>query len=242
MTTSVPPETPPHDPLRRVTDGDVETADPAQDASIGIAWRDSRLTILLIAVNLAVFAWQMWIRLFGADPAIEELGVLSLAGLAEGRWWTPLTSMFMHGGIGHILMNLSALLPFGLILGRRMGGELRGQMRLLGFYLLAGFVAAAVWLVTGGLGGGGMVGASGAIFGLWGAVLRLRRDDEGLYPVFSREVLRQLPGPFLANLAITLLFGLSGTGGIAWQAHVGGFLFGILTVGFFLPRRQAAEA
>lgn len=197
--------------------------------------------ILIIALIGVGFAIQLYLRHIANQPNLEVLGMLSRATLAEGWWWTPLSSMFMHAGLLHLAMNLSALLPFGLILSRRFGPGLRGQGGWLVFYLLSGLAGDAVYLALQPDPMALMVGASGAIFGLWGGVTRLSRQGE-LLPLFSRDVGRQLGGPIIANVVVVLAFGLSGSGGIAWQAHLGGFLFGILAIGAFLPRRQAAEA
>lgn len=193
------------------------------------------LTVVLIGVGFAI---QLYLRHVAGDPQREVLGMLSRGTLQEGWWWTPLSSMFMHAGILHLAMNMSALLPFGLILSRRFGPGLRGQGAWLAFYLLAGLAGDAVYLALQPDPMALVVGASGAIFGLWGGVIRLSREGEVL-PLFSRDVLRQLGGPIIANVVVVLAFGLGGGGGIAWQAHLGGFLFGLLAIGVFLPRRQA---
>ncbi len=233
------------DPLKGVTDGE---GDPGREEQVSFGeemaqiWRDARGVILLLVLILATFVWQMYVRFLSPSPDEEMLLALSTNAIASGHWWTLVTAMFMHGGIGHLLMNLSALLPFGLILGRWFGGDLRGQLRFLTFYLVAGLCGDLGYLLILHDPSGSMVGASGAIFGLWGAIIRLNRDG-GLHPLFSREVGRQMVAPLLINLLFTLFYGflasLVGSGGIAWQAHVGGFVFGLLTIGLFLPRRQA---
>jgi membrane associated rhomboid family serine protease len=88
-----------------------------------------------------------------------------------------------------------------------------------------------------------VVGASGAIFGLWAAVIRLPREGVVL-PLLSMDVARQLTGPIIANVIVAVAFGVMGgmggeVAGIAWQAHLGGFVFGLLTIGLFVPQRQA---
>lgn len=212
-------------------------SEPAFNTDLGKSWA----LILTVALIGVAFAVQLYLRYVLQQPGLETLGALSRGTLAEGWWWTPLSSMFMHAGILHLAMNMSALLPFGLILSRRFGPGLRGQGGWLAFYLLAGLAGDAVYLALQSDPLALVVGASGAIFGLWGGVARLSRQGE-LLPLFSREVGRQLGGPIIANVVVVLAFGLSGAGGIAWQAHVGGFLFGLLAIGFFLPRRQDAEA
>ncbi len=213
---------------------EARTPEPAFNTRPAQAWG----VFLIVALIGLTYLWQ----LTAPDPETEFAAALSARSIAEGRWQTLFTSMFMHGGVAHLVMNLSALLPFGLIVARRMGPTVGGQLRFLVFYLLAGLAGNGVWLLMGAGQGGAVVGASGAIFGLWAAVLRMRRDGGPLYPLFSWEVARQMVGPLIANVLVTVAFGVmtagSGVGGIAWQAHLGGFLFGLATIGLFLPPRQ----
>lgn len=214
-----------------------------EDTSLGIKWAENRALFLVLALTGVAFLIQMWMRSpVGPGFGVEMLGAFSRQALVEGRWWTLLTSMVMHGSLLHLLMNLSALLPFGMILAKRLGPSLGGQLKWLAFYLGAGLAGSLAWLLL-SPGGGAVVGASGAIFGLWAAVIRLPREG-GVLPLFSMAVARQMTAPIIANLIVMAAFGLTGgmgegVAGIAWQAHLGGFVFGLLTIGFFLPRRQA---
>lgn len=221
-------------------------ADTARDArTLNVTWRESWALGLIVALIGLGYLWQLYVQ-NSADPDAEWIAVLSHQAIAEGRWWTTISSTFLHGGGFHLLMNLSALLPFGLIVGRRLGGTLRGQLAFLAFYLGAGVAGSLAFLA---LTGPNMaaVGASGAVFGLWGAVVRLPRD-EGVWPLFSRQTAAQLPGPIIANVVVALFFGLAGglgqgeVAGIAWQAHLGGFLFGLLTIGFLVRRPASRDA
>lgn len=248
MDTPPPPsDDPRRDPPRPWGVADAAVApDPAaepEDTSLGINWAENRGLFLVLALTGVVFLIQMWMRSpVGPGFGVEVLGAFSRQALVEGRWWTLLTSMVMHGSLLHLLMNLSALLPFGMILAKRLGPTLGGQLKWLAFYLGAGLCGSLAWLLL-SPGGGAVVGASGAIFGLWAAVIRLPREG-GVLPLFSMAVARQMTAPIIANLIVMAAFGLTGgmgegVAGIAWQAHLGGFVFGLLTIGFFLPRRQA---
>ncbi len=214
-----------------------------EDTSLGINWAENRALLLVLALTGGAFLIQMWMRSpVGPGFGVEMLGAFSRQALAEGRWWTLLTSMVMHGSLLHLLMNLSALLPFGMILAKRLGPSPGGQLKWLAFYLGAGLAGSLAWLLLSPE-GGAVIGASGAIFGLWAAVIRLPREG-GVLPLFSMAVARQMTAPIIANLIVMAAFGLTGgmgegVAGIAWQAHLGGFVFGLLTIGFFLPRRQA---
>ncbi|MBP7704878.1 MAG: rhomboid family intramembrane serine protease [Caulobacter sp.] len=216
-------------------------ADHARDQrTINVTWAESWALALVAGLIGLGYLWQLYMQHLSPNPDAEWLAVLSRHALAEGRWWTLFSAMFMHGGGFHLLMNLSALLPFGLIVGRRLGANLRGQLTFLAFYLGAGLAADLAFLLLTGP-NTAVVGASGAIFGLWGAVVRLPRD-RGVWPLFSRHTARQMAAPIIANVLVAVLFGLgAGMGqgevaGIAWQAHLGGFLFGLLTIGFIVPR------
>ncbi|ATQ43054.1 rhomboid family intramembrane serine protease [Caulobacter mirabilis] len=211
----------------------------AVEPAFNFRWREAWGLALLLALIGATFAGQLLLRGGLGQPNLETLGALSRGTLAEGWWWTPFTAMFMHAGLLHLGMNLSAMIPFGLILARRFGPSARGQLAFIAFYLVAGLAGDAVYLALQPDPYALMVGASGAIFGLWGGVMRLGRDGT-LSPAFSPQVLRQLGGPIVANVIVVLAFGLSG-GGIAWQAHLGGFLVGWLGLGLFLHGRSGVS-
>lgn len=213
-------------------DAPAEPYAPPREPLLTFRLRDTWGLVLVVAASVLTFLWQM-------TASDAEVMAVALSGdaIAAGQWQTLLTSIFLHGGVFHLLMNASALLPFGLIVARRMGPTTGGQLRFLAFYLLAGIAGGLLWLALAG-GQGAVVGASGAIFGLWGAVTRISPHGR-LHPLFSRAVARQIPGPLIANVLVTLAFnGLGGGPGIAWQAHLGGFVFGIATIGLFLPPRQ----
>lgn len=247
MDTPPPPsDDPRRDPPRPWGVADAAVApDPAaeEDTSLGINWAENRALLLVLFLIGGTFLIQVAIRKFGPGLEVELQGAVSRQALAEGRWWSLFTGMFMHAGLLHLFMNLSALLPFGMILGQRLGPGFGGQAKWLAFYLGAGLSGDLAWLYINAAEAGPMVGASGAIFGLWGAITRLNREGD-VYPLFSRAVARQMTAPIIANVIVAVAFGVMGgmggeVAGIAWQAHLGGFLFGLLTIGFFLPRRQA---
>ncbi len=224
-------------PPRRQPETEPERrAEPAFNFRWGEAWG----LILLLALIGAAFLGQLYVRHVLHQPNLEALGALSRGTLAEGWWWTPFSAMFMHAGLLHLGMNLSAMIPFGVILARRFGPSARGQLAFIAFYLVAGLAGDAVYLALQADPYALMVGASGAIFGLWGGVMRLGRDGT-LLPPFSQPVLRQLGGPIIANVIVVFAFGLSGGGGVAWQAHLGGFLVGWLGLGLFLPGRSGVS-
>lgn len=130
-----------------------------------------------------------------------------------GQWWRIITAAFLHstGSIFHILFNMYALYAFGPYVERQVG-----TTRFAGLYLASAITGGVAFQY---LSVGGAVGASGAIFGLFGAVL------VGTYPLRHTPAgaarFRQLLLLLAINLALPLL-----VSGIAWEAHVGGLLAG----------------
>lgn len=228
-------------PLHSVTDGDGrDIGDAAEGAGADIftAWRLSKATITLIVLISGTGAAQLYLA-GGHDLSLIAAGGFSGQALADGRWWSPVTSMYLHGGVAHFLFNVSALLAFGPALARRLGNDLDGELRLLGLYTVAGLAGVLVYWAFHPDGQMPMVGASGAIFGLWGALARFKSDADEIQPIVSRHVLDQAFGAVLSNFGLLLLFIPSwlmlGVLGLAWEAHLGGFIAGLLLVGFFRP-------
>lgn len=167
-------------------------------------------TIGLIIANVLIFVVTV-IQAGGTDHLERSSwfsgGVLVPSDVAEGEWWRLITSGFLHLSITHIALNMVALYFVGLPLERVVG-----RWRFLVIYflsLLGGSVAVMLFADP----DSGAVGASGAIFGLMGALvavfLRFRYD------------LRQVVFVVVINLGITFVIP-----GISWQAHVGGLVVG----------------
>ncbi|MCE3290807.1 MAG: rhomboid family intrarane serine protease [Caulobacter sp.] len=210
---------------------------PERRLGLGELWRLAWPNIVVTVGILAVAAWQVWRMLQGDGNLGIDWGGLSALALLEGRWWTPFTSMFMHAGIAHLIFNLIALSQLGPIVAVRFGRDGRALVTYLAFYVLCGLIGDAVYLAIHPAGFVPMIGASGAIFGLWGASARLGPNGS-LVPIFSRQVWKQTQGAIVSNLIImaivllpALMSGQFGMGGIAWEAHLGGYLAGLLLVG-----------
>lgn len=196
----------------------------------------------LIAVNVLVFVLllsepraELWIARYGLTPA--QLFSTPTA------WLTIVTSMFLHGGLFHLISNMWALYIFGDNIEDRMGPG-----RFLIFYLLCGGVAAIVhvWMNPGST--IPTVGASGAISGVMGAYLVLFPYSRviTLIPFFFFPYLFEVPALFfiglwfggqLMNALVTSALAPPDVGGVAWWAHVGGFVAGIVLVRLFVVRR-----
>ncbi|MDE0130095.1 MAG: rhomboid family intramembrane serine protease [Gammaproteobacteria bacterium] len=201
---------------------------------------------LLGAIVLA-FLWQLQagnaaVYAFGLIPARLVHGALLPPQLEWApAWATVFTSMFLHGGWMHLGGNLLYLWIFGDNVEDALG---RG--RFVAFYLLCGVGAALVQTVSETTSLIPMIGASGAISGVLGAYLRLfpHARVRVLVPLFI--VFYTIRVPAWVVLGLWFLFQLAssamiqpGQGGVAFFAHIGGFLSGLILVGLLMPRRKA---
>jgi membrane associated rhomboid family serine protease len=158
------------------------------------------------------------------------------------------TSLFLHGGWPHVLMNAAFCLAFGAPVARLLGTDGRGALVLAVFYMTCGVLAGLAYVAIHPGGVGPVVGASGAVSGLMGAAARLidgrrRWGVEVLGPIRSRTVGSLAAAWVVVNLLVAV-FGFPGSGGagIAWEAHLAGFAAGVMLIGPFakLFRRKAA--
>lgn len=206
------------------------------------------VTVILILVNVAVHLYQLtlgtgvesFVYRFGAIPWEITHGMewTRLPGGYQtpgGPWITLVTSMFLHGSIPHLIGNMLYLWIFGDNIEAIMG-----HARFLFFYLMAGLAAAAAQILTHVDSVIPMVGASGAISGVLGAYLiRFPRARVHVLFIFFLFI-RIFAIPALYVLGFWFLFQLfSGLGslgygdGVAWFAHVGGFVSGMVLVFVF---------
>lgn len=203
------------------------------------------VTWSIIAVCVGVFIWEMSLPAGEAERAILQLGAVpaSLFGAAGAQtipaWATIFTSMFMHASLGHIGGNMLYLWIFGDNVELAMG-----RVRFIVFYLLCGASAALAQSLQAPESTIPLVGASGAISGVLGAYLLI-------YP-FGRVRVLIMPLPFFVRVitvpslvvlgfwfVIQFLSGLSSDGdkgGVAFWAHVGGFLAGMVLMPLFKKR------
>ncbi len=186
---------------------------------------------LLLLANGVAFAVELWL-LAGpaeAERAAELVGRYALVPreLLRGAnawgspvWWTPVTSMFLHAGWLHLLGNLGLLWVFG----RRIEALL-GPARLLLLYAACGLSAAVAQVASAPASFEPLIGASGAVAGLLGAYLV---SPGAPLPDRSR---RDLPASLFALVWLALQLGggagiVSAAAGVAWWAHLAGFLAG----------------
>lgn len=200
------------------------------------------INLLLIAANVAAFLYEVQLGAPALERFIFTWGVVptQIANDLTGSWPTIFTSMFLHGGWFHLISNMWFLYIFGDNVEARLGG-----IRYLLFYLLSG--VAAVFLQTYLLPASTvpMIGASGAIAGVLGAYLISfpRARIASLVPIIFIFTIIEIPAAiFLILWFVTQvysgLFAMQGAAasGIAWWAHIGGFIFGVLMVFFFAKR------
>lgn len=198
------------------------------------------VTHVLIGVNLAVFLFQMtlgpelerFIYFYGLVPA--RYSVPRIAGYFSlgQQLFALLSFMFLHGGFWHLLGNMWSLYIFGDNVEDHLG-----PLRYLGFYLLCGLVSGLTHMLLNVDSNVPTIGASGAIAGVMGAYFLLHPQARilTLIPIFFIPYFIEIPAYFF--LGVWLLLQLlnatashSGMTGIAWWAHIGGFLCGMLLV------------
>jgi membrane associated rhomboid family serine protease len=212
--------------------------------------RFTPVNTLLILANIGVFALELHL-----GPRAAELGRLAMvparitryaAAPENFRLLVPLiTSLFLHASLMHIAGNMLYLLIFGPAVEQRMRG-----VRYLLFYLVAGVAAGLAMVAMGPMSRVPVIGASGAIAGVLGAyfVLYPRAYITTILPIFIFIQVVQIPAVFYllfwfaAQLYAGLASGAEGPliGGVAWWAHVGGFLFGIAAAPLLARHASAA--
>ena len=145
----------------------------------------------------------------------------------DDEWYRMLTATFLHADMFHIFFNMYALYLFGPQIERKMGGVPFAAM-----YLSAALAGSAAYLVSGA--GNVAVGASGAIFGLFGAWIGATYSQR--HTPAGRDLFRRLAVLLAINLSLPFLIPR-----IAWEAHVGGLVAGLLIVAAWqrLPGRDA---
>ncbi|MEM7413371.1 MAG: rhomboid family intramembrane serine protease [Myxococcota bacterium] len=196
----------------------------------------------LLAANAIVFGWCLGLAPEEATAWIERWGLvprLFLRALTEGppaTWWTPLTAMFLHGGLLHLAGNLLYLWVFG-----RKIEDLLGHQRFLVFYIACGLAAALVHVASAPSAFLPTIGASGAVSGTLGAYAV--SYPTGRLRLWWPPVRVPAIGFLFVWIAFQVISGVSRWGdtaaGTAWWAHVGGFVAGAALVRSMGLRRPA---
>ena len=207
------------------------------------------MLLLMVAIQVAVDAilpQAAVFELFLQAAFIPQRYSAALSGQGGAYFWSPVTYSLLHGGYAHLALNGFWLAAFGSVVARRIG-----WVRFLVFWGLGAIASAALFLAFHWGAQTIMVGASGVVSALMGAASRFafgsgmgfRRDQAHLSRRMSvRQSLRNLTVVvflliwFGINMlaAVGFSFGMADTA-IAWEAHVGGFLFGFLLFSLFDP-------
>ena len=210
------------------------------------------VTVIFIALNAVVFFYQLFspqglqyfVYKMGAIPyEITHFKALSLFMMDSreplSRLSPPLTlivSMFMHGGIFHLVFNMLYLWIFGNNIE-----DFLGPIRFIVFYILSGLGASLTHIVFHPNSQVPMIGASGAIAGILGAYLILYPQARVITLVFLFFFIRIIAVPAAFVLGIWILIqvlNIGAGGGVAWFAHIGGFLIGIAIIKAITKRKK----
>ncbi len=208
------------------------------------------ITVSFIIANIAVYFYQVFMlgdegtidffMNYGAIPAVLVFDFNALPAL-PASWITLVTSMFLHGGILHLAGNMLYLWIFGNNIEDTLG-----HGRFILFYLLSGVAAALVHVAIFSNSLEPMIGASGAISGVLGAYLVLFPKKRVVVLVWLIILIRTFRVPAIIVLGIWFLLQINGgfaslTGedqGIAFFAHIGGFVGGIGLLLLMRPRKR----
>ena len=205
------------------------------------------ITIAFIVMNVLVFLIQLT---SASDPrdimysfgAVPHFLLTFSTNQPINPLGTVFTSMFMHGGLLHISTNMLFLWIFGNNIEDQLG-----HIKFIIFYLLCGVLAAYSHALSGPSSMIPMIGASGAVSGVLGAYLLLfpkARVHTLIFLGIFIQVVR-LPAVFVIGFWIVIQFinglvskGAAPSGGVAWFAHIGGFIAGIILIRLFISKRR----
>ncbi len=212
--------------------------------------------LIVLTVAGALVAMHLFLLALPRAFAFQIEWALSLSplalrqGLAAGRLdaLAPIaTHILLHANFVHLFFNVAWMIPLGAAVARRLGaadyawGGARSVMLFLALFVGSGIAGGLLFLLFNLDSFTPAVGASGAIFGLLGAVMRFwtgREIQRGIsaapiVPLGSPLVIRMTIATAGLNLAMAALPQIFGFGKIAWEAHLGGYLFGLLAFPFF---------
>ncbi len=199
----------------------------------------------IIGINVVVFLIQMghqakeyiqFIYTYGLVPLRYTMPQLGSDYFGGNAFFAFISFMFLHGGFWHLLGNMWSLYIFGDNVEDRLG-----PIRYLAFYLLCGVASGMSHLILNLQSDIPIIGASGAIAGVMGAYFILHPKSRilTLIPIFFIPYFIEIPAFIFLGIWFVLQFvsaalSHSDFGGIAWWAHIGGFVFGILFLKLFL--------
>lgn len=181
------------------------------------------LTKLLVAINVVAFIWERLTGALNTNQSLLDHGATYGLAVQAGDWWRIITGGFLHGSEMHIAFNMIALWQVGSLIELIYGTP---RMAFIYFAALIGSGLAVTYVTPAAL----TIGASGAVFGLFGAMLMagIRLGEPG------RAMMKQTSGIILINLVLGFILP-----DISVAAHIGGLLTGIV-FGFLLFRPRVA--
>lgn len=182
------------------------------------------VTPVLLYINVLVFLLMVLAGISPLEPTAAELyewGGMSRTAVVGGEWWRLLTAMFLHGGAAHLAGNAWALLYIGMFLE-----PLLGKFRFAAAYILTGICAGLLSIVMHADSVG--IGASGAIFGMYGIFLAMLTTSH-IEKTMRTTMLRSI----LLFVVFNLLMGLKGN--VDNAAHIGGLVSGFALGYYFYP-------
>ena len=203
------------------------------------------VTVVLIAINVIIFLFEV---MMGRNVYTVMIMFGVIPARLVSQWQDPrvvftlISSMYLHGGWAHLLGNMLYLWIFGDNVEDRMG-----RLRFFVFYTLSGVIASLLQVAANTRSPVPIIGASGAIAGVLGAYLLLyprARVSTLILFLFIQIVwlpaVVVLGGWFLIQLfnGLASLTEITQTGGVAWWAHIGGFVAGMILLPVFLRREQ----
>jgi membrane associated rhomboid family serine protease len=184
-----------------------------------------------VVAGVVLLSYAVQTRLLSLDDAALRYGMVS-ADVWRGHWQGLVTSLFIHGGWAHVGMNAAGALAFGAPVARLFGRGL-GALGFFVFFLVCGVLANLGYAALHPHDLMPLVGASGAVSGLFGGASRLIENPPGLSSFASRAVV----GTAAAWIVVNVVFGLAGIAPgmgvvkIAWEAHIFGYFAGLLLIG-----------
>lgn len=206
------------------------------------------ITVCVIFVNILIFLWQRLVltavqgdsiyKYYGLVPHEFFLAFTGKYGLLPYNVLTIFTSMFLHGGFIHLGGNMLYLWIFGNNIEDSMG-----HGRFIFFYIVSGIAAAFFQLLYDPTSSVPMIGASGAVSGILGAYLLLfpYARIKTLIFIFIFIKVVELPAVVLLTIWFFMQILFSQGEGVAWYAHIGGFIFGLITIKIFTAKRARKQ-
>lgn len=212
------------------------------------------MLLLMVAIQVAVDAVLSPAavhQLYVEAAFIAQRYAVNASGQGGAYYWSPVTYSLLHGGYAHLALNSFWLAAFGSVVARRIG-----WIRFLIFWVLSAVASAALFLALQWGSQSIMVGASGVVSALMGAAARFAFGDRGfrrdlahfnprlsiVQSLRNRTVFAFLVVWFGINMLTAVGFSFGATDSvIAWEAHVGGFVFGFLCFSLFDPIEPARQ-